>query len=101
MVFRKPSSLILLIAAAPGPALPDGTGCLPPVRPFVPSEPHDVEAYEGLIRQDFEAYIADFEAYLRCLDDERARVFAEGQEVTAEYGRFQDLGGRPGLEAVR
>ena len=91
MITRLASLLLLFVLAAPGPAWPQGFGCLPPVRPFVPSDPQDVQAYEDLIRQDFEAYIADFEAYLRCLDDERARVFAEGQEVTAEYGRFQDL----------
>lgn len=64
---------------------------MPPVRPFVPSDVRDVEAYSDLIRQDFEKYIADFEAYLRCLDTERARVFAEGQEVIEEYGRFQQF----------
>ncbi|TNC66303.1 hypothetical protein FHG71_16845 [Rubellimicrobium roseum] len=69
-------------------------GCIPPVRPFVPSDRRDVEAYSDLIRQDFEKYIADFEAYLRCLDTERDRAFAEGQEVVQEYGRFQELTGR-------
>ena len=80
----------------PGALSAELTGCAPPLRPFVPSDPRDVQDYADLIRQDFEAYIADFEAYLRCLDDERARVFAEGQEVTAQYGRFLDLMGRLG-----
>jgi len=57
----------------------------------VPSDPHDVQAYSDLIREDFETYIADYGAYLICLDAERLRVFGEGQEVTMDYGRFQDL----------
>lgn len=84
-----------LVASSP-PALAQGFGCVPPVAPFVPSDPRDVQAYADLIRGDFEAYIADFEDYMRCLDVERARVFAEGQEVTAEYGRFQQLTERLG-----
>lgn len=101
-MFIRPSYLIpLLLVVAPQPVLPQDLGCFPPVRPFVPSDPHDVQAYADLIRQDFEKYIADFEAYLRCLDAERARVFIEGQEVVAAYGRFQDLVGRLGSDAVR
>ena len=68
-------------------------GCIPPIRPFLPSDPRDVQAYADLLRQDFEAYIADFGTYLKCLDAERARVFKEGQEVTQEYGRLQALTG--------
>ena len=68
--------------------------CLPPIRPFLPSDPRDVQAYADLLLQDFEAYIADFGTYLRCLEAERARVFEEGQEVTQEYGRLQALTAR-------
>ena len=52
-----------------------------------------MQAFADLLRWDFEAYIADFGAYLQCLDAERARVFEEGQEVTQEYGRLQALTG--------
>lgn len=76
------------------PCVAQPIGCIPPIRPFVPSNPHDVQAYADLLRQDFEAYIADFGTYLRCLDAERARVFEEGQEVTQEYGRLQALTAR-------
>lgn len=76
------------------PCLAQPIGCIPPIRPFLPSDPRDVQAYADLLRQDFETYIADFSAYLRCLDTERARVFEEGQQVTREYGRFQELMGR-------
>ncbi|TNC66433.1 hypothetical protein FHG71_16690 [Rubellimicrobium roseum] len=65
--------------------------CIPPIRPFLPTDPRDIQAYADLLRQDFEAYIQDFGTYLRCLDAERARVFQEGQEVTAEYARFQEV----------
>ena len=57
----------------------------------MPSDPRDVQDYADLIRQDFENYIADFSAYMRCLDVERARAFSEAQEVTAEYGRFSQF----------
>lgn len=85
------SSLLVVLAAVPTGLLAQDLGCFPPLRPFVPSDPRDVQSYSDLIRQDFEAYIADFGVYLSCLDTERARVFAEAQEVTAEYGRFQSL----------
>lgn len=75
------------------PCVAQPIGCIPPIRPFLPSEPSVVQAYADLLRQDFETYIEDFDAYLRCLDAERARVFEEGQEVTQEYERLQALTG--------
>ena len=90
-MFTKVSPLFLLLATVAVPVKGQELGCFPPVRPFVLSDRRDVEAYSDLIRQDFETYIVDFEAYLRCLDTERARVFAEGQEVIREYGAFQEL----------
>ena len=75
------------------PCVAQPIGCIPPIRPFLPSDPRDVQAYADLLRQDFETYIEDFDAYLRCLDAERARVFEEGQEVTQEYERLQALTG--------
>ena len=89
-MFTKLSPLFLLLATVAVPVEGQELGCLLPVRPFVPTDGRDVEAYSDLIRQDFETYIVDFEAYLRCLDTERARVFAEGQEVIREYGEFQE-----------
>ena len=76
------------------PCVAQPMGCIPPIRPFLPSDPRDVQAYADLLREDFEAYIADFGTYLQCLDTERARVFKEGQEVTQEYGRLQALTAR-------
>ena len=90
-MFTKVSPLFLLLAMVAVPVKGQELGCFPPVRPFVPGDRRDVEAYSDLIRQDFETYIVDFEAYLRCLDTERARVFTEGQEVIREYGAFQEL----------
>lgn len=66
-------------------------GCLAPIPPFLPSDPRDVRAYADLLREDFEAYIADFEGYLRCLDAERARVLEEGKAVVQDYARLQQL----------
>ncbi|MDA8747034.1 hypothetical protein N9M66_02365 [Litoreibacter sp.] len=62
--------------------------CLAPARPFVPNDPNAAQQYRELIRQDFEFYIQDIQAYFRCLDEERARAFVEAQEVSLEYGRF-------------
>ncbi|MBP1806977.1 hypothetical protein [Rubellimicrobium aerolatum] len=82
---------LYLIDAMVSPLSAQTSGCTPPIRPFLPSDPRDVQAYADLLRRDFETYIRDFGTYLRCLDTERARVFQEAQEVTADYGRFQEL----------
>ena len=83
---------LLLAAMARGSlALAQEVDCVSPIPPFLPSDPRDVQAYADLLRQDFETYIAEFEAYLRCLDGERTRAFEEGQAVIREYGRFQEL----------
>lgn len=62
--------------------------CYPPTVPFVPSDPEAQREFADLIRRDFETYIADVQAYFRCLDVERARAFEEAREVSEEYGRF-------------
>ena len=62
--------------------------CYAPPRPFVPTDPQDVQEYRDLIGRDFETYIADIQAYFRCLEEERARAFEEAREVSEEYGRF-------------
>lgn len=82
-------SLVLLITVlvAGGPA----HACIPPERPFLPASREDMRAYADLIREDFEAYIADVQDYFRCLDDERARAFVEAREVSEDYGRFVDV----------
>lgn len=67
-----------------------GQGCLAPIRPFVPNEIQDVRRYADLLRKDFETYLTEVQEYFRCLDAERARAFAEAEEVAQEYGRFQD-----------
>lgn len=64
------------------------TACVPPERPFLPQSPEDMRIYADLIRVDFERYIADVQEYFRCIDAERARAFAEAQEVSQDYGRF-------------
>ncbi len=64
------------------------TACVPPERPFLPQSPEDVRSYAELIRADFESYITDVQEYFLCLDVERARAFAEAQEVSEDYGRF-------------
>ena len=62
--------------------------CYAPERPFVPADPDAAREYAELIRQDFETYISDVQAYFRCLEVERGRAFTEAQEVSQEYGKF-------------
>ena len=65
--------------------------CYAPARPFVPTDPQDVQEYRDLIGRDFETYIADIQSYFRCLEEERARAFEEACEVSEEYGRFLQM----------
>ncbi|MFQ1701890.1 hypothetical protein ACJ5NV_14980 [Loktanella agnita] len=65
--------------------------CYAPQRPFVPTDPDDVQEYRDLIGRDFETYIADIQSYFRCLEAERARAFEEAHEVSEEYGRFLQI----------
>lgn len=62
--------------------------CLAPARPFLPNDSSNVRDYADILRRDFDLYIADIEAYFRCLDEERARAFKEAQEVSEDYARF-------------
>ena len=82
---------ILLVACLAGEAF--ATSCLPPPRPFVPSDSEVARAYADLIRSDFELYIQDIQSYFRCLEVERARAFEEAREVSQDYGRFLELMG--------
>jgi hypothetical protein len=82
-------SLVLLVVVTWG----QGTlasPCMAPERPYLPSTQEDMRAYAELLRKDFESYIAAVQDYFRCLDEERARAFAEAKEVSADYGRLVD-----------
>ncbi|WP_240620819.1 hypothetical protein [Pseudooceanicola lipolyticus] len=80
---------ILLVTCLVGEA--SAASCLPPPRPFVPSDSEAAQAYADLIRSDFELYIRDIQSYFRCLEEERARAFEEAREVSQDYGRFLEL----------
>ncbi|MCR8549969.1 MULTISPECIES: hypothetical protein [Rhodobacterales] len=80
---------ILLVTCLPGHAF--AASCLPPPRPFVPSDSEAARDYADLIRSDFELYIRDIQSYFRCLEEERARAFEEAREVSQDYGRFLEL----------
>ena len=73
------------------PVASQAASCLAPVRPFVPSDSQAAKDYADIIRQDFEAYIADIQDYFRCLEQERERAFEEAREVSQDYGRFLEL----------
>lgn len=80
---------VLSLISLAGQAL--GQTCYSPERPFVPTDPQDVQEYRDLIGRDFENYIADIQSYFRCLEEERARAFEEAREVSQEYGRFLEI----------
>ena len=82
---------VLLLFVAPAGSV--AQTCYAPPRPFVPTDPQDVQEYRDLIGRDFETYIADIQAYFRCLEEERARAFEEAREVSEEYGRFLRITG--------
>ena len=85
---KRYASVFLLIVFSGGAI---AKTCYAPPRPFVPTDPQDVQEYRDLIGQDFETYIADIQAYFRCLEEERARAFEEAREVSQEYGRFLQI----------
>lgn len=94
MITRASGAWVVLAATlgvSPASLGVQNLGCLAPISPFLPSDPRDVRAYADLLHEDFEGYIADFEAYLRCLDAERARVLEEGRTVVRDYARLQQL----------
>ena len=76
--------VILSTLCSPGFA----QSCLAPARPFLPNDSSSVLVYADILRRDFDLYIADIEAYFRCLDQERARAFKEAREVSEDYARF-------------
>ena len=90
----KTTAFALIILQIYGASAVFAQGCLPPTRPFVPSDPRDAQEYADLIRTDFEVYLADVQTYFRCLDAERARAFNEAREVSEEYARFIEMVGR-------
>ncbi len=68
--------------------------CLPPVPPWMPTDPDDVRAYADLLRRDAEAYFAEVEQYFRCQDQERREGIEQAREVSEGYARVLELQGR-------
>ena len=65
--------------------------CLAPARPFLPIDSAYAREYADILRRDFDLYIAEIEAYFRCLDEERARAFGEARAVSEDYARFLEM----------
>ncbi|SDH00708.1 hypothetical protein SAMN04489759_11726 [Sulfitobacter delicatus] len=86
---QLPAYMLIMSSIFPASGVQANT-CFPPERPFVPAEIESAREYRELIYDDFQIYFEDFSAYLQCLDQERARAFQEGQEVSEEYRRFFD-----------
>ncbi|WP_300038565.1 hypothetical protein [uncultured Roseobacter sp.] len=66
----------------------DAETCIAPLPPFIPTDSAAAQDYEDLTRSDFDLYVRDVQAYLRCLDRERTRAFHEAQAVTNAYRPF-------------
>lgn len=62
--------------------------CLAPTRPYVPRDPVAAVAYADLIKADFEAYFREAQEYFRCVEEERARTFAQAGAVSESYAKF-------------
>lgn len=88
-VCRDSLAPVFLLVLLAGQA--HGQTCYSPERPFVPTDPQDVQEYRDLIGRDFETYISDIQSYFRWLEEERARAFEEAREVSQEYGRFLEI----------
>ena len=65
--------------------------CFAPAPPFLPDDLEHVLDYRDIIQRDFDLYITDIEAHFRCLDEERARAFAEARRVSEDYVRFRQI----------
>jgi len=62
--------------------------CFAPTRPYVPTDPVVAVAYGDLIKADFETYFREAQEYFRCVDEERARTFADARAVSESYAKF-------------
>lgn len=85
---RRSGRILAIVFAIIFHATASSASCIAPDRPFVPSDPDAAQLYADLIRQDFELYLRDTQAYFRCLEEERRRAFDEAQEVSEAYERF-------------
>lgn len=83
------ATLVTIVAATEALAAP----CTVPAAPFMPTDPADIRAYADLLHQDFETYFAEAQAYFRCMEQERQRVFREAQQVTRAYWRLIEVVG--------
>lgn len=78
--------------AAHGPETPaqfvGPVTCLDPLKPIVSG--YKDSDQEGTLRQEYELYFKEVEAYLNCLNAEARRVHAEAQRAANEYSRVLD-----------
>ena len=65
--------------------------CLPPMPPWMPTDPDDVRTYADLLRRDAETYFTEVEEYFRCLDQQRREVFEQTREVSRDYARVLEF----------
>ena len=59
---------------------------------YLPQEPPYLEfeaakEFREMFTQDFEKYFIDLGIYFRCLEEQRAELMKQGQEITKRYNR--------------
>ena len=89
MALLKPTWAVMVVLSWGSAAI--AGSCLPPVPPWMPTNPDDVREYADLLRRDAEAYFTDVERYFRCLDQQRREVFEQARGASEDYARVLDF----------
>ena len=63
-------------------------GCFPPEPPYTALPAADLREFRSELVDDYESYFNVIGQYIQCLDEERARVMAEGSQIAAQYGKL-------------
>lgn len=84
---------VVVLMQGPLPCFAQGApeACIPPERPYTALPLDDLRAYRTELSSDFEKYFSGITQYIQCLDTERARVMAEGAEITTLYENFLEV----------
>ena len=91
MIVRSMAAALFLLTPelASGQGVPLPTDCIEPIKPY--AEDYLAQAAKAELRDDFNYYFKDVEAYLNCLNAMSVRVHTEAQRAANEYARLLDL----------
>lgn len=87
--WRDAIAMVVLLQG-PLPAFGQMTlsSCIPPEPPYTALPEVDLREFRTELKSDFESYFNDISPFIACLDEERARVMAEGAELANAYKNF-------------